>query len=326
MKKFYFIFLMIMVMLGSLNLKAQDNKNNGKVVGQIVDEITGQPVNCIFAIKFFKKGSVDSFQPADSDTLSDKDGKFKFKIKPGEYGIWVIPLPLLSLNSVCNCKGKYARSFLWGKNDNVPYINIESRKINKVIVPVKRAGDLKIELVDQNGTKLEKVPRILFEIFSEDKWQPGNYSSRGILHVYGEVLIRRLLPGKYMLFLEGDGSGFGSKLHRNIEVKIGETTVHKAVFDPNDSSGVTGVVKYSNGDFAKGARVSVVKQGELFDGLDRAHSASIVVGDNGVYRLIGLQKGKYILSCYIMNEMGIFKTKQVIIIDSDHTKKLDLIL
>ncbi len=343
--KLIFVAVLVFVTLG-LNGWCQesetDKDNYGMIIGQIIDEDTKQPVDEPFGVVFVDQAAeeeIGGYPESRHGTRSDKKGYFKVKYHSGTYFIQLIPL---------NENSKYARD---PNPFNFPNtrlnFKVERGKITQVVKKARRAGTIKVNIVDASGSKIN-----LFDFYKNTKWyftpldknnlfeslsNPANlqidlssdvfldeeesvaFNKNEILN--GEML-RKLSPAKYSnIKIFFSGLGYGSQKYEDIIVNKNQITEINIVMDLNDRTGVEGHVANQSGGPLGGVSVSVLKKEKDASGLQV--SAWILTDTYGYFKIIGLTPGYYQIE---FEKEGYVESKFSLLMEKSILKKSDLIL
>ncbi|MDQ1354749.1 MAG: Carboxypeptidase regulatory-like domain [Acidobacteriota bacterium] len=266
------------------------NDDFGRVIGQIIDADTGEPVNEHFWIQLFP------FEKSDKVVrgATFKNGSFSIKAKPGRYAPSCSP---------------YAKSEYSDDPDPIKIpevrqeIKVEKGQITKVFKKAYRAGKLKIVIVDINGARI--IPKNLFSdadiqesldrTFADGNIEkyltPLSAAYNGYLED-GERTIGQLYPATYTLEIDFRFTylGYGSRRFENISIEKNKTTEIKVVLDLTDQTGVYGKVVDMSGNPVEDVHVRVLK-------VERSNInmgyAETYTDSNGNYKLIGISEGPY---------------------------------
>ena len=294
-----FLTLIILSVNGWCQEIGFDYDNAGKLIGQIIDPITRQPVNekfyisiftynnegrlLIYPIKINTGGYADDI---DSSLQTDKMGNFSALFLKGIYNISIAPVNTIS---------KYCEEPLFEKNrekysEKYDFqINIDSGKITRIARKATLGGKAKILLVDPNGNLIDprtdfwNNPSIKISMFSDVTFRSGKVEMEA-----GEHVVTNLFPETYKL--NADIQGFGQTKIRmdNIAINAEETTIVKVELNPFDNTGVEGYVFDKNG-------VPVPRAGVAFAPVNPTDKLFIDIwtDSNGYFKLNGMPIGQY---------------------------------
>ena len=269
----------------------ESGDNYGKVIGQVVDEDTGGPVNEVFFISIFDCS--DEANPVFLNNIrSDNNGYFSHKLQPGTYCISFFP----ETNTSIYCYDP-PFSMLEGSKH---IISIKAGQISKFLKKAKLAGRLRIILVDKNGEKID--PNAVFNgcdtknIREKIKFTklPGeivHYNTReGDSLDDGEMMMYSLYPESYSLEVYFSDIGIAPvRINEMINISSGKTVEQNIILDLNDSTGIQGVMVDQNSNFIKDARIIISKEDET------EYFVNARTNNDGFYKIIGLKEGIYSL-------------------------------
>ncbi len=265
--------------------KKWDKDNYGKIIGQIVDADTGEPVHEVFRIFFYSgiKEHFDNDYAAFPILETDKKGYFTINYKPGHFFLYCKPDEPDSLY----CEDRDPFRFP-GNRAGFP---VERGKITKVMKKVHKGGELTINLIDPSGSKL--IPKNLFsnvntyaDLVEFDTLKDfDKFRKKGDLD-NGEITLIGIFPGTYHLHLRFGGMGLVSQVKENISIESKRTTTVEIQVNLNDDTGVQGKVFDLNSNPLKGIKVTVytTKIGTVAD---------VYTDDSGNYKISGLNEGQY---------------------------------
>jgi hypothetical protein len=298
-KRFSILFVIVWGLLWSNFLLSQSQEEEipdrdyyGKVVIQVIDANTSEPVNEIFRVNFFDPIKVSKLREDPFDTSSlvwygktNTKGRLIANLKPGTYYLQFIP-------ESSESKYEYEPSPLLSER-NRQTVFVEDQKITEVFKKMHYGGKLKIVLVDPDGNKIN--PRVSFSPDVQISLDINSeYFDFGIFNFVtlttfdltkgkddlndGEMVIGRLYPGKYHISIDFDSSGFKYKEMDNIEVFRNQTTTAEVIVDIFDKTGIEGYITDQNGT-------------PLKDFFVRIDNAVAKTNQNGFYRIIGIDEG-----------------------------------
>lgn len=273
-----------------------DRDNYGKVVVQLIDANTLEPVKELFRVNFFDSLKVMNLKEKPFDTSSlewygetNNKGHLVAKLKPGVYYLQFIPESTES-------KYEYEPSPLLSERNRQP-IAVESQKITEVLKKINNGGKLKIILVDPNGKRINPQADFSSDINIEVTINTEEFDF-GIFPVDtktavkltdgkddlndGEVVIGRLYPGKYKILINFGLLGYKHKNINDIQVSRNQTTITEVVVDINNSTGIEGFITDQNGNPLK----------NLYVDIDSTQSKT---DQNGFYRIVGIDTGNHLI-------------------------------
>ena len=264
-----------------------DKDNYGKIIGQVVDEETGEPVNEVFKVSFLDC-SIAGHPKFLFRLESNKQGHFSERVKPGIYGLYFYPDSNTS---------RYCFEIEPDVDpENRKIIRVKAGQITKFIKKAKLGGVLKLILVDENGDRI--IPNFLFNPEDmkirpsvEYAQFPGVYASyhnkSGDRFHDGEITLYSLFPGKYYIEVYPTSMGYGPIFLKDVVVQSGQTKIQPVVMDLSDNTGIAGTITDTNGNPIKNALVLIKKND------DHQYFAGIRTDNNGYYKIIGLLEGMY---------------------------------
>jgi hypothetical protein len=308
MKRKIFYVLLILVfgircthLLNGVPKEEWDADNYGKVIGQIVDPETGDPVNEVFIIDFLDCNEIDTSINLLRRIRTNEKGFFSVDMKPFVYCLYFQPESKTS---------KYSfdpEPAFMEKYKSV--VKVEKGKITRFRKVATMGGKLKIRLVDTTGRlinpQLEFPKRAEISIFvhSDNIVLPksaANLSYDDDNMNDGEMIIHGLYPDTYSIEVDFSGLGFEGIKMENIQVEKNETTEVEVMVDPTDITGIEGTVLDKNGAIVKNVEVFLSPTFPI------RGSFETFTDQNGNYRLTGLPEGLCHINVAIMRASLIF--------------------
>lgn len=269
----------------------ESGDNYGKVIGQVVDEDTGGPINEVFSISIFNCSN-EANPVFLYNIRSDNKGYFSHKFQPGTYCLSFFP----ETNTSIYCYDP-PFSMLEGSKH---IISIKAGQISRFLKKAKLAGRLRIMLVDRNGEKID--PNVVFNgsdtknirekiKFTKSLGEMVPYNTKeGDSLDDGEMMIYSLYPESYSLEVYFSDIGIAPvRINEMISISSGKTVEQNIILDLNDSTGIQGVLVDQNGNFIKDARLIISKEDET------EYFVNARTNDVGFYKIIGLKEGFYSL-------------------------------
>jgi hypothetical protein len=263
-----------------------DADNFGKVVIQVFDKSTGEKVNEIFTVYFFK-----SLEAGDSSSLewyakTNNKGYLVIKLKPGIYYLQFLPE---------SSRSKYELEpspVVSEKNRQM--IKVESGKITEVLKKANYGGKLKIILIDPTGRKINPKEEFFedisitaslvsesdFGLFMNESMTIEKLTGKNDDLNDGEVFIGRLYPGKYDISISFGFLGIRKQRIKDIQIFRNQTTEKEVVININDNTGIEGYVTDQNGVPLNNLTVKI-------------KDAKSRTDKNGYYRIVGVDEGRH---------------------------------
>ena len=282
------VFVLVTVPIFGASGQEWDKDNYGRVIGQLVDEDTGEPVNEVFKVLFLdSKRDHYGFNIEQRD-YTDESGRFVLELLPYIYYIEFFPKSRDS---------RYAHipyPFKVEEKDRVT-LKVEKGKITYAKIKAPLAGRLNIFMADMNNVKFNPS-----EIFSQKfrivtsiayPLHIGINYGRDDLDDDGQLTAGRLYPGVYSVNVRFEGLGYPAVKRENIIVEKGKTTEVLINIDLNDNTGLEGVVRDINGIPLEGVDILLGLKTGKFTGYSVATS-----NENGRYEINGLPEGYYYLN------------------------------
>jgi hypothetical protein len=328
-RKIFYVLIILVFVTISTNLldgvpqEEWDADNFGRIIGQILDTDTGEPVSEVFKIDIFNCS--DEQSPIFLFSVkSDEKGYFTKEIMPGIYCIWFSP-------TLENSKYGYENPIVCN-TENKNIINVEAGKISKFFKKARPGGKLKLILVDENGIKF--VPNSIYSPSDMKKISVDIENSEcldGIVSYNttrkdrlddGEMQLNCLPPGEYNLKIYLSSVGYPPIFLENVKIERGITTEKSVLVDLNDMTGIEGTVRDQYGNPIENADIDVVKEGKT------EYFASKRTDSNGYYKIIGLISGIYelILDIDLSDTEYIIKRYQNIHIFKNKISRKDIVI
>jgi len=273
----------------------------GKVIGQIMDPETGQPVNEKFRIQFLflnqKTNKYETFWPIDiykgdlwaNDIITNEYGAFYAAFVYGNYQMRIEPY---SENSKYSAKGNNYHTF-----------NVNKGQITKISVVAKLGGYLHASLYDWNGNKID--PKKTFDMNAKIYVVLTNSTNNTFdntftgLFLGSELNISRIIPGEYDATIEFEFLGFAPIKKGKVFIKAKETTNLVVELNMNDKTGVEGFITDSSGNPIEKANVN------LFNEIKEKQKDYFIfrtqTNEKGYYRLIGMPEGLFKIFVSVRN-------------------------
>jgi outer membrane receptor protein involved in Fe transport len=288
------IFIIILLLAFSYNLKAQNNITNGKITGKVTDAVTKQPVD-FATISVFKQGATSPFNGGSTDPK----GNFKIdNIPPGDY--------VLTVDFIGYKQTKIAHVVVLSTGKNVAVGEILLAPVSNQLKEVSITASAptvtnKIDklvyspandLTSQGGVALDvlqKVPMVSVDI-------------NGNVELMGNTNIQFLINGKPSTIF---GASITDALQaipasqiKNIEVitnpgakydAAGTGGIINIVLKDNNIQGVNGSVnltagtRLENGNFNINAKKGKIGVGAFFSGNESLTSATPSSGNRTSY-------------------------------------------
>lgn len=284
----------------------------GKIIGQIVDAETGEPVKEKFFIGCYPNSSVSFLLSLpEFSTYSDENGFFSFseKVKTGLYILHCYPNSKDSGYSIDPDPINFKETF--------QEIKVERGKITQVFKKVYLAGKMKIIIVNSDGSKINPKDYFSYINIGVDihRVLPNGDVNKSILLTSGSYLGNldegeytqtHLFPGIYNIEVDFNGMGYGNKRVENIVIDKNMTTDVGVVLDMNDQTGVFGKVVDQNGNPISDLEVSV---SELDQSKKFKIYADVDTDSNGIYKIFGLEEGIYEIIFFRINPNFFSKNK-----------------
>lgn len=289
-----FIGIICINLLDGVPQKEWDADNFGKVVIQVFDKSTGEKVNEIFTVYFFKSLDIWIDNSLETYAKTNNKGYLVIKLKPGIYYLQFLPE---------SSQSKYEKEpSPVVAEENRQMITVESGKITEVLKKANYGGKLKIILVDPTGRKINPKEEFFEDIAISAFLDSKNFSG---LHLNyrvsisrltrikndlsdGEAVVGRLYPGNYEMSIGFGSLGIRKQIIKGVEISRNQTTVKEIVINVNASTGIEGFVMDHNGVPLKDLEVEI-------------QDATSVTDKNGYYRVVGIDEGRHLISvCHSM--------------------------
>jgi len=319
------IFLSLSIVLGYSQQTSSDNDDYGKVQVQVIDAETQEPVNEPFDVSFFE--AKDEILPG-RKFLTNENGLLILEVLPGSYYLRFSPLSPIS-------KFETDPSPFLVKTENTSFLNVEKGKITEFVKKAYYGGSIKVMIVDQEGNivNFKKLygndSRVSIEISSSDNLI-GTYSlgesamaEKWMHHTDditdGEMVISRLFPGKYNIYLSLGVTGYKAISIGDIKVTRNQTVLKKILFDTNIPTSLEGYIHDQKGNPLKGLFVSI-------------GSSSCLTNSEGHYKIFGMSEGEHLLSigddlCAPFTEDGLgIQSSKYVLIKKDHNQIMNFVI
>lgn len=268
------------------NEKQWDKENFGKVIIQIIDQDTSNPVNEEFDIELYDSKKNDYPVNLIETKTTDKTGRLTLELVPYTYYLQFYP----NFNDSKYCVSPYPYFI---KAEDRPAIKVEPGKITYFQKKATTGGTLKIYTADMNNVRFNPQEKFKQEfhistfVNSNDIYIGVNVGQDDLDD--GELTIKKLHPGVYWIRVEFRGLGY-------IDVEKKDITVYKdkiteVIINVNlaDNTGVEGVITDANGTLLDNADLT-------FSPRDRAKIGQGFVAmtdNNGYYKIEGMPAGSY---------------------------------
>jgi hypothetical protein len=268
----------------------------GKVIGQLLDPVTGEPVNEAFYINIFDS-KIKEF-PASLfrwGIQTDDQGKFELQLEPYIYYLQFYPV---------SPKSKYCRTrypyYLEEKDRNI--IKVEAGKITYFAKKIDIGGILKLFIADMNNVRFNPQEKFS-QKFNISCYFHNDFYVGGLGKVNdlndGEQTVYGLYEGTYRIQIGFEGLGFKDYKKDNIVVESGKTTEVNINLDLADITGIEGEVTDAAGVPVEDADISLAAIGVSSD---ETIGYDAFTNKNGYYRLTGIPEGKYYITYYYTTE------------------------
>jgi hypothetical protein len=335
MKRKIFYVLVILVfgtigtnLLDGVPQEEWDADNFGKVIGQIVDPETGNPVNSKFQVCIFNwnyRGD-DYEDKMDCNFSTDEKGYIAINLPPGTYGLLFWPGEPDSKYSMTfhpfyeKMPEKYKERF------SCP-IKVEKGKITKFFKKAIIGGTIKVTLVDLAGNPVD--PDIAFPdrsikingYFKNYNLGPGSPSFNFSLK-NGQFAQNGFFPDiSWEMKLEFLGIGYGRITKKNILVKTNEVTEINVAIDPDDITGIEGKILDEVGNPKKSVRISFFQRDQSIEGY-----FACLTDSSGDYRMTGMPEGYYKIRIFDGNKYYFMYQNIIIEIKKNILLKKDFII
>ncbi len=282
-------------------LDEQDKDNYGKVIGQIVDPETGEPVNEKFQVCGFNWNNTDPRYHLRTwcDSETDENGYLAIDLLPGTYGF---------LFTALEPNSKYSRMAFHPFYEEMPEeykeifslpIRVEKGKITKFVKKAIVGGGIKVNLVDLEGKPVD--PTIAFPgrsikisgYFVNYNLSPGD-SYFNFRMKNGELSKYGFFPdNSWEMRLEFLRIGYEKVQKKDIVIKPNDITQINVVIDPYDMTGVEGFILDGLGKPQENFRISFFSKKKPINGYYTCHTDS-----NGHYIMTGMPEGFYKIRIY----------------------------
>jgi hypothetical protein len=274
----------------------------GKVIGQIVDAETGEPVKESFSVVIYDS-DINSKLPSNIYRWWDKTddrGKIELELPVYTFYLQFIPVSFTSKYSITK------NPFCVEEKDR-DVIKVEAGKITYFKKKIGLGGVLKIYLADMNDVRFNPQEKFnqKFKIKSIIGYMGDSRCSefdegRDTLDD-GELIVYRLFEGMYWTRIRFYGLGFNNFKKENILVEQGKTTEVTINLDLKDITGIEGFITDANGVPLEDAYI-------LLAAINRAPGDTVghkaVANKDGHYSLTGMPEGKYYLTYHHKTKNG----------------------
>lgn len=291
----------------------ESGDNYGKVIGQIVDQETGEPVNEVFRVIFYDSKS-DGFVIDYEKT--DANGRFSLELIPNIYYISIFPMSENSKYCILPSPFKL-------NEEKRHKVKIEKGKITQIQLKALIGGGIKIYTADLSNVKFNPQEKFdqKFDItaFVKSPILIGNAGKDDLND--GELTVGRLYQGIYSVEVKFEGLGFSTIRKDNILVEKGKVTDVLINIDLSDNTGIEGIVTDANGMALGGVSVTFTHKD-----LKAKADYEAITNESGYYILKGILDGDYYMSYHYNKKVGIisFIQKGVVEIKKNVLKRLDI--
>ena len=304
-------------------------KISSRVQGKVIDKDTKQPIQgAKVELIYLTSGTTQRLREPDQETLTDKNGKFKFDVR---YFIRGTDFYLQ-----CQKKGYislipdyYFRYFIKEKfQEIVGVFTLQEGQVKHFAIDLEKGGGLK-------GTIYKKEPsgispysylggylkrrtdpdvnlliddKIDYNIADIDTDENGKFEIDGI-EPYDDYYITLFGGGYNIPNIEG------IKIEKNI------TENFEFVIDLTDQTGIEGFIKIGQ-EFARDGLVLMWKYSSSKIPLEEKDSGGCKISYNGHYFCKGLNPGTYVLKFSAVTENGVEKTGEYMVEIISGTTKL----
>jgi hypothetical protein len=271
-----------------------ESDDYGKVIGQIVDPETGEPVKEPFYIYIYDS-DINSKYPDNLYQWGDEtDDRGKFELELVPYTFYLQFNPVSSTSKYSQTKNPFC---VEEKDRDV--IKIEAGKITYFKKKAALGGVLKIYTADMNNIRFNPQEKFNQKFTIRSKiskigegicqWVDNGRDTLGD----GELLVYRLFDGNYRIYIEFEGLGFTNSIKDNILVEPGKITEVIINLDLTDITGIEGFITDANGAPVENSYI-------LFSAIDELPGYTIgftaISNKDGYYRLTGMPEGNYHLT------------------------------
>ena len=264
-----------------------ESDDYGKVIGQIVDPETGEPVKEQFSINIYES-NYDKY-PANLyrwGNKTDDRGKFVLELVPYTYYLQFYPVSQKSKY----CMTPYPYSVEEKERD---IIKVEAGKITYFKKKAIIGGILKLYIADMNNIRFNPQEKFnqKFNIRSYivNDFYEGDVGGSGDLND-GEQIVYGLYETVYWIDIKFDGLGFKDFKKDNILVEQGKTTEVIINLDLTDITGIEGFVTDAAGVPIEGVEIFLVP---IETSPDDTLGPTAWSNKDGYYKLTGMPEGNY---------------------------------
>jgi len=292
-----------------------EEDNYGKVIGQVIDAESGEPVNEAFQLIFYDhRGAEFIKQYVETDT----HGHFIEELFPYIYYVGLSPLS----NNSKYCKPPSPFKL---NEEKRHIVKIEKGKITEIQLKAFLGGSIRIYTADMSNTRFNPQEKFNLEFSIHTLLTSSIYESvdsgRDDLND-GELFVNKLHPGLYTIRVSFRGLGYQSIKKENILVEKGKTTEVLINIDLNDNTGIEGIITDANGVALEDAGIGLSPIDQLIKG-----DFGVKTNKNGYFILKGMPEGYYHLS-YEYYRKGVdlisFPGQGIIEIKKNVLKRLDI--
>jgi hypothetical protein len=262
-----------------------ERDDHGKVIGQLVDPETGEPVKEPFLINIFF--SKDDKYPANLyrwGNETDNRGKIELELPPYIYYLQFYPVSSKSKY----CQTPYPYSVEEKERD---VLKVEPGKITYFKKKAIIGGILKLYIADMNNVLFNPQEKFQqkFNITSYivNDFYMGGVGESGDLND-GEQTVYGLYEAMYRIDIKFEGLGYKDFKKDNILVEKGKTTEVNINLDLTDITGIDGVVTDAAGVPIEGVEIYLIEISP-----DDTLGPTAWTNKDGYYKLTGMPEGNY---------------------------------
>ncbi len=254
----------------------------GKIVIQILDPESGNPVDEIFNLVFIDMDYPGVRKPNEYEEKTDNKGYFSAEIHEGDYYLETYP----------EGGERYSvePTSFYVKKDYNNYFTITRGKLTKIWKKASIGGNLEVILVESNGQKLD-VENLLGENkfsvtikHTGTNYAPVGESKRNFSPERCSFLFRCIPTGEYKVRF-GTPANIEGNEYKGIKVEKGKTAEYRYVI--NVETGIEGIVANSNGEPMKNVEIELRGKNGATD------YADAYTNEAGYFKILGLKKGLY---------------------------------
>ena len=264
----------------------------GKVIGQILDAETGEPVKEVFSVYIYESNN-DTFPNNLYRYWDETDDRGKFQLDMLPFTFYLQFNPKSPTSKYCLTQYPY---YLMEKDRDV--IKVETGKITYFIKKIPLGGMIKIILADKNNVrfnpqeKFQQKFNIRTNVVGKDIYE-GTVGGKDNLDD-GVQTVYKLCAGIYRVEIKFEGLGFSNFKRPDIMVEEGKTTEVIVNLDLTDITGMEGYVTDAAGVPVEDSTVGF---GVLED-TDDTIGYHAFTNKDGYYKLTGMPACKYYLTYY----------------------------